>query len=483
MIVCAAALIAAEISRPDIAPKELLAHLAGDGEASARAAGTIRVHCGVRNPLRYPAPGEMRFDCRSISPPLFNLRLSVPHLPWGAARNLSPGSEVLVTANIRPVDDSAGPFSYESYLYRHGIAATGRVEEISIRNQPSTVSRPGIEQRLIEEFGPTSGLAVILAGVLGSRDRLGEELNLLFRRTGISHLIVVSGFHVGILFFSVVFVIRQTLGRSVYFLTLWPIEPVAAAFGLGAAWLCLPIFGVEVSIMRALLALTIFAAAKILCRDQHTPRTMVVVLTLTFLIWPGAFFEAGCQLTFLAIGGLIAAGAVGRVLHPTGIRNIRIRISSHLIACTTTWLFTAPAVMLWFEGFAPLAPVFNIFAVPVFTVVTLLTGGIGVGLYTITPALGRPFIELSLFGTTLFLDMLTFLDDQVAQTSLGYLELASHEAKVTAVIVGILLASGLLVLGCIVPAVKINPQPKDISHRYRSKIQERASLWGYPGAI
>jgi competence protein ComEC len=112
-----------------------------------------------------------------------------------------------------------------------------------------------------------------------------------FQQTGVYHLLVVSGMNVALLAFAIFWLARRLR------LPQWPASLLTIALSVFYAYIA----GMGVPIVRAVLMLSLFLIARLLYRDRSglnaTGFAALVVLALS----PDALFDAGFQLTFLAL--------------------------------------------------------------------------------------------------------------------------------------------------------------------------------------
>lgn len=134
------------------------------------------------------------------------------------APRLEAGERWRLTARLKPPHGFANPggFDYERWLFQQGIEATGYVrgaeENRRLDAGPGTSVIDRWRQRLGERIeailpGPL-GAALVRALVLGDRSGLGSEQWEVLTRTGINHLIAISGLHVGMVAAFLFFLFR-----------------------------------------------------------------------------------------------------------------------------------------------------------------------------------------------------------------------------------------------------------------------------------
>lgn len=195
-----------------------------------------------------------------------------------------------------------GDFNWQKYLSYQGIWTqinTGKVEVIK-KNQGNPLLHLAFStadwiRSVIDQSLPYPSSAALKGMMLGDREDLPPDILSSFRTTGTAHVLVVSGLHIGLLFFTV-FTLVRVVGFSLK----------------GAFALCLPVIiyyafltGLRQPIVRASLMATIGIICYFL--DRKVPLIVVLSLAafLVLLINPLSLFTVSFQLSFLAVGGII----------------------------------------------------------------------------------------------------------------------------------------------------------------------------------
>lgn len=289
-------------------------------------------------------------------------RLSRVRLSWYGAPALRVGERWRLAVRLRPPQGFANGygFDYAAWLWREGIQATGYVRDTPAA-QRLQAARPGLRAQGLAflEARALSPLARrwLAALTLGAGERLTQDDWDLLNATGTTHLMVISGLHVGLVT-SVALWMLRLLARLVtpgrWRLAAWPWW-LAGAAALGYAGLA----GFEPPALRA----TVMALLGLwVASGRHAPgpwqawwlALLVVVAGDPLTVW-----QPGLWLSFLAVGVLIAAWQ-GRPV-PRGVTGWLFALvrSQCLLAP-----FMAAAVLVSFERLSPAAPLVNLIAVP-----------------------------------------------------------------------------------------------------------------------
>lgn len=267
-----------------------------------------------------------------------HVSLSAIHLAWRNSGHLETGAIVAVQAKLSLAMDRDTPWSFDAHLLRRGIVAEGEAELIS-----EPLHGTDVAYELPAYRNQAHGAVWSLA--LGTRDVVSQDLERKLRELGLAHLLVFSGFQV------------MLAGGVVSALTRWILVKVrrgvradllGALAGTGASLLLTALSGWEPSGIRAVCALLLISLnAWLIGAPQCSIQRLVGALIAVSMLFPGAIFEPGVQLTFAALLGFVVS-PFGGFLAPA--------ISASVI--------TALVSLIWFGEWAPIGILLNPFLGP-----------------------------------------------------------------------------------------------------------------------
>ena len=229
--------------------------------------------------------------------------------------------------------------------------------------------RRGVAIRLEKE-----GRAGALVGALGLGDRSGvqRETREAFRRLGLSHLLAVSGLHVGFvaglagwLFLRTSSWLRRRGRKTLLF-------DWALGVACGVAALYAWITGAAISVERAALLFALCAVCRLCLRTVAPAVALAWVAAGILLMDPAALFDVGAQLSFgactaLIIGGFWKSGVSPRPAlrrKPGLVVRMSQAASETFRASLVVSLGTAPLLVQHGIPLSVVSPVFNVFAIP-----------------------------------------------------------------------------------------------------------------------
>ncbi len=222
------------------------------------------------------------------------------------------------------------------------------------------------EQLLDGAFSPqTAGL--LRAILLGERVALPERLKAAFVETGTIHLLVISGFNVGLLA-GVCELLLRWAGL--------PLRPrlLAIALAVGAYSL---LTGLQPPVVRATLMAWVVLGASALDRDLNWANTLAAAALLIVWVNPTQLFDPSFQLSFGAVASLLAFADRWRrplqlwleVLTTPGIGWY---LAVSLSATAAVWVGLAPVLAWYFHLVAPVSMLANLLLAPLLSAVVIV---------------------------------------------------------------------------------------------------------------
>ena len=288
-----------------------------------------------------------------------------------------------------------GGFDYEGWLYRHAIRATGYVRDgdDNLRLGEAGLSyqvdrwRSALSQKMNEALPHQSYRGIIKALAIGKQDEIGDAQWQLFLKTGINHLVAISGLHVSMIAGLAFFMLRWLWSRSVWLTLRWPAQKAGAVAAIVVALLYSALAGFSIPTQRTLIMIVVFMVALIVQRYRRPSDGLLLALLLVLLLDPLAVMDAGFWLSFGAVA-FIFLGMGGRVsAHGLWWKWGRV----HLLMAFAL----APVTLLLFQTMSLVSPLANFIAVPWVSLVVVPIVLLGSLLLVVAPAAGQLLLELA----------------------------------------------------------------------------------------
>ena len=227
-----------------------------------------------------------------------------------ASLSLSRGDLLLIDADLRPPAAPKNPdaFDYKAYLSRHGVALTGYLGSHSWilleHRTPRTLSSfASAVQSRFSSFFAANGLSgpeysVITAILLGNDDTMDPDLKADYAAAGVSHILCVSGMHVGIIYMILNFLLKPLdYSRRLRFLK--------SLLLILAVWFYAGVTGLAPSVQRSATMFTFVTFGGLLRRNVDIFHSLFASMFLLLLINPLLIFEIGFQMSYLAVFGIV----------------------------------------------------------------------------------------------------------------------------------------------------------------------------------
>lgn len=330
-----------------------------------------------------PVPGErsLRFEFEPeavLSPPGARLpeRLwlswyrSPPGGPAGeASPALHPGERWRLSVRLRRPHGQVNPhgFDYEAWLLERGIGATGAVrprtapEKLGERNSARDrieQAREAVRDRFKAVLGETPAAGILAALAVGDQRAISAEEWRLFSRTGVTHLMSISGLHVTLVSGLFAGLVSLLWRRSAFLCLRVPARKAAAIAAIAGALGYTLMAGFAVPAQRTFWMVTVVALALWAGRLASPSRTLALALGAVLVLDPWAVLAPGFWLSFGAVALIfyVAAGKEAMLLQWTRVQ----------------WAMTlglAPAALFLFGQVSVVGPLANAIAIPVVSLV------------------------------------------------------------------------------------------------------------------
>jgi competence protein ComEC len=262
-----------------------------------------------------------------------------------------------------------GGFDYERWLFTEGVGATGYVrpspKPVLLGHDSAWTSiavwRQSITDRLSQTLTDRPNIALIKALTIGDGSSITQNQWDVFRKTGTTHLVVISGSHVGLVAGLMYFLVLKLWAWTG--LVAWSPQRAGAVAAMLAAVFYAGLAGFSVPAQRSLIMLAIVMLAIILQRNTRPFNTLAVALFAVLVFDPLAVLSAGFWLTFLAVSVIVYAVA-GR-LGKTGYFLEMIKIN------WATSVGLSPLLLFFFQQVSLISPLANFIAVPVISLLAV----------------------------------------------------------------------------------------------------------------
>lgn len=288
-----------------------------------------------------------------------------------------------------------GGFDYEAWLLEQGLRATGSVRGLGAdsgnRRLDAFVASPSamiercrgwLRERMAAALDGQRYAGVIIALVIGDQRDIGQDDWKVFTRTGIGHLVSISGLHITMvagLFAALVQALwRRSFHTRAQLPLLLPAQKAAALAGTAAALVYVLLAGFGVPAQRTLYMIAVVGIALWTGRIASVSHVLCAALATVLLLDPWAVLWPGFWLSFSAVAVILYV-SVGRA-RPARQDGAAARMQMLSDAARTQYAVTVglvPLTLLLFGQISLVSPLANAVAIPLvsFAVTPLALAG------------------------------------------------------------------------------------------------------------
>ncbi|MEY8214845.1 MAG: DNA internalization-related competence protein ComEC/Rec2 [Colwellia sp.] len=342
--------------------------------------------------------------------------------------DVAQGQRISLNVKLKPAHGLAniGTFNYLSWLKAHNIAATGYVvnprkkKKTSYHSQEANalkalknvkenkllMANSTIRKTLFEHYQSLTPnhkfTPILLALAFGERSSLNPDLWQVLQTTGTSHLIAISGLHVGLLAASTFFIVMLFFQYIPLRNPRWQqinTRYIAIAMSLLLATLYAYLAGFSLPTQRALVMLNLYWISRLVGIKLSAKRLMLVTIFILLIISPFSLLTASFWLSFYAVAIIFVSLWRFKSCLYKGAYLWRFFKGLFIIQVALT-VMLMPITALFFQKISLVSLLANIIAVPWMSVISIPTALISVLLMPLSEPLAQWFMMLSLQSLT-----------------------------------------------------------------------------------
>lgn len=291
-----------------------------------------------------------------------------------AAATLRRGDELLVHTRLEPPANNGNPdeFDYARYLRRKGGSGTAYVAaghwQPTGHHPGRTLRQVALDQRqrivdLYRRLGFAGDeLAVLSALTVGDKEELSEDITETYSVSGASHVLALSGLHIGFLYALFWFLFRPFWQR-------WQrLKPLLVLCIVLLLWGFAFLTGLSPSVVRSVIMFSLLALSGLQPEKPLTLNTLAATAFLMLLYNPFWLFDVGFQLSFTAVAAIL-------LIQPGlyALLKVRYRPLRYLWGIATVsvaaQIGTAPLVLLYFSRFSTHFLLTNLWVIPMVSLI------------------------------------------------------------------------------------------------------------------
>lgn len=303
------------------------------------------------------------------------------------SEHLCSGDGLLVYTQFSSPGNNGNPdeFDYARFLFRRqidgvGFAYTGAWKRVS-QGAIHSFRQRALEYReqilsVYRRLGfQGDDFAVLSALTVGYKEELSKDIRESYSVSGASHLLALSGLHIGFLYALFWFCLRKLPGR-------WRITMLLRTLLIILLLWAFAFFtGLSASVVRSVVMFSLFGLAGLIGRKSFSLNTLLVAVFLMLLCRPLWLFDVGFQLSVCAVAAILLIQPRIYGWFPEARSRLGHYVCSLMSISIAAQIGTAPLVLLYFSRFSTHFLLTNLLLIPLVSVILYAT----VGMLLLTP--------------------------------------------------------------------------------------------------
>lgn len=290
------------------------------------------------------------------------------------SRTLRRGDRLLVHARLAPPSANRIPdgFDYARYLKHRGVSGTAYVPEGHWKKVGHSDSR-SFRQAALDMRGSVvdlyrrlgfrgDELAVLSALTVGDKDELSDEIVETYSVSGASHVLALSGLHIGFIYALFLFFFSRLWLRW-HFLKI-PLSLVMIAL----LWLFALLTGLPASLVRSVTMCSLLILAGMQSGQVFSLDSLLATAFLMLFFRPLWLFDVGFQLSFLSVASILLIQP--RLYAAWKVENRFLqKVWGMMTVSVAAQIGVAPLIAFYFSRFSTHFLLTNLFVVPLVALV------------------------------------------------------------------------------------------------------------------
>ena len=314
---------------------------------------------------------------------------------------ISPGEGITGLVRLQPVSGPVYPGGYDFsfFSWHEGMGGSGffmgRPSKGDAKHELEfgerfiiqiNKMRIAVERRILQAMPDATG-KIAVALVTGNKTYIPQDVQETLRKTGLAHILAISGLHMALVTLTVIWCIRLILAYLPNLVLRHPIKKWAVCAGFVSATGYLMLSGTGIATQRAWMMISVMLLAVLMDKRAITMRSVAISAVIILVINPQSLLSPGFQMSFAAVTALVAGYEVLNKRRKAQAENTFVPVSQNLIVRTSTGAvgyFTGIAttsliagtatafIAAWhFHQVAPFGLLANLIAMPVVSIVIM----------------------------------------------------------------------------------------------------------------
>lgn len=351
-----------------------------------------------------------------------NIRLTIPK-----NMNFQYGDFIRFHSSLKTIHNFNNPgcFNYKRFMALQGIYVSGFIHDTSevilLRKNTASSVKMKLEKfrryltAIIQNNSFSPEKEIIEAMTLGNQNEIPADVRDNFNKTGTSHILSISGLHIGMVgatFFLLCFFLLKS---SEYLMLRFNIVKLAASISFIIVLVYAIIAGMGIPVMRATIMAFIFLIAILSGKQNDLYTTLAMAGLVILVISPEALFDISFQLSFVSVWAIIFIVPRFSIALPEKISVIPYWIQSILlyvyltvVVSISATIGTLPLIIYYFYRVSLVTVIANIIAVPLLGTLTLAVSMFFI-LFSFSTSISGFFVQVASFFTQISITIINKL--------------------------------------------------------------------------
>ena len=383
------------------------------------------------NMASFPIHAEKIFFTKKGRRVKINLLLKI----YGYRGDLKVGERIRFPAKLKEFENfnNPGNFDYRFYMKSRGLSFVAIVSDGryvvpmgegnlgfagSILEKARGPLRQFFHERLSKTISP-----IYTALILGERQGLTSKLREPFNRSGVSHIMAVSGLHLGLVAWLFFISIKWLLSLSYHVTLMTDIRKLTAIITTVPVIAYALLTGLHISTQRAMVMVLVFLWSFIIGREKDVWSSLSLAALIILTLNGDALFTISFQLSFVAVAGILWLAPLifsriakfkkdKEIFNKSQILHSILTHTLGLIAVTTAaTIMTIPLIAHHFHRFSTVSLPANLTVVPIIGLWVIPLGLLSSITLLLSSPLAGFLLSLGEFGLNLAISFVQFWSD------------------------------------------------------------------------
>jgi competence protein ComEC len=343
----------------------------------------------------------------------------------GPIPSIRTGDRVALKGKIRPIRNynNPGGFDYKRYMAFQGIQASvhsqGEQLRILERNQISGIQLfiESLREKISNHIDQSSygePRQILKALILGDCSGISDSLLESFNRSGVRHILAISGLHIGIIASGSFLLFTRVL--SCFTLLLWKarVQKIAALLSIFPILFYGILAGMSPSTQRAVIMIIIFLLTFPMEKEHEIVNTIAIAALLILVASPPSLFSISFQLSFAAVLSIVYGLSKTEWANhepPSRWQAVLQKIFLLFMVSFFATIGTMPIALYYFNQMSLIGIIANLIAVPAIGFIVLPLEFLSIIIFPAYPDLSSVCIQFCGFILSHTIDIIHILAD------------------------------------------------------------------------